>query len=531
MPGGRAAACFGLFILLFLFPPKTFALPAETFVVLIGNNHGDAGEEELLYAERDAREFGEVLHHVSGISTSRTEMILGEDANAVRRSLISLNARLRSAGEPQQAATLLVYYSGHADAEELHLGGTRLPFAELRGLLEGSPAGLRLLIVDSCRSGGVSRVKGVRPGRSFEIKLEEAANAQGMAIMTSSAASEASQESETLKGSFFSHHLMSGLRGAADRDGDGLVTLTEAYSYTYEQTLRSTGRTLEIQHPTYAYDVKGRGEVILSQPGRVDRGAARLRLLDAGLYIISEDRQDGPLIAEVAAPRPGTVIALPPRRYFVQYRALREFREYEVQVLSATETDLAAVPYKSVGYDRLVRRRGARLRSSQGLGVLAAARGEVLSGEGVTGNVVVRYGADLPWLSVEARLRVSSVETYGDDGLSPRRHTEIGLAGVLQRYVDLPYLSLAFGILLEGTLHLQVFEQPRPGPTRQALGLVFGALLAAERQLYRGLVLRVEGGPMTPLFPQATVAVVTQTGSTLASPLTFWLGGGFLWRF
>jgi hypothetical protein len=30
---------------------------------------------------------------------------------------------------------------------------------------------------------------------------------------------------------------------------------------------------------------------------------------------------------------------------------------------------------------------------------------------------------------------------------------------------------------------------------------------------------------------QAMVAGGAQTGTQLASPLTYWLGGGFLWRF
>ena len=38
-------------------------------------------------------------------------------------------------------------------------------------------------------------------------------------------------------------------------DGDS------AYAYSYEQTLRSSNRTLNVQHPTYEFDVKGRGDL------------------------------------------------------------------------------------------------------------------------------------------------------------------------------------------------------------------------------------------------------------------------------
>ena len=44
-----------------------------------------------------------------------------------------------------------------------------------------------------------------------------------------------------LGGSLFTHHLLSAMRGASDSDGDGQVTLFEAYSYAYERTLGGVG--------------------------------------------------------------------------------------------------------------------------------------------------------------------------------------------------------------------------------------------------------------------------------------------------
>ena len=56
-------------------------------------------------------------------------------------------------------------------------------------------------------------------------------------------AGEDAQESDDIKGSFFTHHLVSALRGAADEDMDGRVVLEEAYRYTYNETLRASNRT------------------------------------------------------------------------------------------------------------------------------------------------------------------------------------------------------------------------------------------------------------------------------------------------
>ena len=62
----------------------------------------------------------------------------------------------------------------------------------------------------------------------------------GQVLITASSASEDAQESDAIQGSFFTHFLTSGLRGAADRDNDGKVTLGEAYEFAYAHTVSNT---------------------------------------------------------------------------------------------------------------------------------------------------------------------------------------------------------------------------------------------------------------------------------------------------
>lgn len=517
--------------LMLLCASAAYGLPADTWLVAIGNNFGDADEERLLYAERDAREVVDVLRRLGGVSTRRTLVLVDEEVTTVRQTLVDINAHIRAhAARTKRPTALLVFYSGHADAEALHLGGTHFDFGELRGIIEGSSADLRVLIVDACRSGGVSRVKGVQTAKTFDIKMEDQTAVEGVAIITSSAAGESSQESDRLQGSFFSHHLVNALRGAADRNRDGKVTLTEAYGYTYEQTIRSTGRTLEVQHPTYAYGIKGRGKVVLSEPAEQDRRSGRLQLPETHQYIISQGGQSGPLVAEVTPPQPNATVALPEARYFIQQRRPKEFREYAVNLVAGQTVNLADQPYTAVRYDRLVRRRGAPSRSVHGLKLLTGLRGETLPGQGFTPHLVLGYGADLPWLSLGVRLRGATTASDGADGLTPRRHDEFGLGISLERYIDLDWASLSFGVLLEGGWHRQVFTDDRASPDRQSASMGFGALFAAERHLWSGLALRFEGGPMSQVMRQSEVEDGEAQPPELASPLTWWFAGGVLWR-
>src|SRR5216684_1201361 len=104
-----------------------------------------------------------------------------------------------------------------------------------------------------------------RPMPPFDIRLSERVAGEGAVFLTSSSASEDSQESDDIKGSFFTHALVSGLLGAADENGDGRVTLDEAYRYAYEATLRASSRAWAgVQHPTFEYEVRGMGDVVLA---------------------------------------------------------------------------------------------------------------------------------------------------------------------------------------------------------------------------------------------------------------------------
>jgi len=511
---------------------RAYALPDESWLIVVGNNRGDADEVQLLYGERDAREFAEVLRTQGNIASDRVRILIDESAETVRRTLVSVNAGLRARSADGKTTALLVFYSGHADAESLHLRGTRLPVEELRGLVSGSPATMRLLVVDACRSGAVTRVKGVRSIPEFAIKLEDRVEAEGTAMISSSTAGESSQESDRLRASFFSHHLVNALRGAADRNGDGKVTLSEAYAYSYAQTLRSSGQTLQLQHPTYAYDVKGSGDLVLTTLGGAEHNLGRLRLGDAGMYLVTEERESGAVVAELTTARNHGLIALPRGKYFIQRRGSYEYREYQVQLVPGQEIDVSSLPYRSVRYDQLVRKRGGARASVHGLHLLLAGRGEILAGEGPTPNVVLGYAADLPWLTVGARLRGNTASLRSiDEGLTSR-HYELGLAAVLQRYVDLPWFSLAFGVAIEGTWYAQRFAPTlREVGSRNSFGIGFSALFALERQLLHGFGVRIEGGPIASLLNQAVLMNGVETTAQTRSVFTWWLAGGGVWRF
>src|SRR6185436_7029392 len=151
----------------------------------------------------------------------------------------------------------------------LDLGAGELPLAHLRERLLSLPSTLTVVVLDACQSGAFSRIKGAQPAADFSFNSRQRLDASGVAVLASSSGSELSQESEQLRSSYFTHHLLVALRGAGDTDGDGQVSIDEAYRYAYHQTLLATAATaVGGQHVSLEVDLKGHGEVPLSYPVR-----------------------------------------------------------------------------------------------------------------------------------------------------------------------------------------------------------------------------------------------------------------------
>ena len=299
--------------------------------LLVAHPDGGPDTERLAYPERDARKLAEVLQDLGGFAAADTTVLVGPTAGEVVGALGDLERRVRAAVAQGDQAMLLVYYSGHAASGELRLGDTRLELAQVRRFLEDSRASMRVAFLDACQSGAITRLKGGTPAPGFVVDVEPGQGAQGHIIITSSTGDEASQESDDLRGSFFTHYLVSGLRGAADRSGDAQITLSEAYDYAYHRTVAHTAGTRGgTQHPTYTYDLKGNGAVVLTQLG----GLAGLLFPESadGTFLVY-DRDRDQVVGEVEK-RPGQTrrLSLPAGRYVVKKREAQHLMLAELEL-------------------------------------------------------------------------------------------------------------------------------------------------------------------------------------------------------
>ncbi len=296
---------------------------AVRFALVVGNNIGSDEDGALRWAEQDARRFRDLLVELGEVSDDRAILLLGKDARAVREQLLRLNGQAEEAQRHGHRTEIFFFYSGHGDADTLHLGTSTLPLAELRSLIESSPADTVIAVIDACRAGKLKRGrgKGTTSGAAFDITLTRDPGPKGRVLITSAGSDEVAQESDELQSSFFTHHLLSGLRGAGDADNDGRVTLEEMYRYTYHHTLTSShGQTAAVQHPEMDVRLEGEGDVAITW---LHRAGAVLVLgpeID-GNFLVVNDRNSR-VVAELDKAQGDVVrLALPTGTYRIQQRA------------------------------------------------------------------------------------------------------------------------------------------------------------------------------------------------------------------
>jgi hypothetical protein len=314
-------------LLLCLLAAQAAYAEPHRWALAVGENRGLNEDAPLRYAQSDARHVLQVLEEVGDVDPNHAMLLAGADAETVRAALKRLTERLDAEGTPDDV--VLLYVSAHADDGALHLAGTRLLMGELFEALKVLPVKVAVLIVDSCRSGTLTRMKGLKPVDSPQKVDVVTGLLEGRVVITSSGPDEYSAESDLIQGSFFTHHLLGGLRGPADASGDGEVTLEEAYAWASARTVESTFATKGgVQRPQAHVDLRGYGTLVLTTPAK-STSKLVLAAKEPGQWLISKLEPNGPVALVQKGEGPAEV-ALPPGSYAVRLRTDDGYRERKV---------------------------------------------------------------------------------------------------------------------------------------------------------------------------------------------------------
>jgi hypothetical protein len=143
--------------------------------------------------------------------------------------------------------TVLLYFTGHGfrdphdgmlylapiDCDAAHPTLKGIPVAWLRDQLATCKAGVKFLVLDACHAGCEKGDEAVRSVVAKDL-AQEFKSIAGVITLASSTSNEQSLIWEEKSQSLFSYWLNQGLRGHADRDGDGVVTIDELYQYVFD---------------------------------------------------------------------------------------------------------------------------------------------------------------------------------------------------------------------------------------------------------------------------------------------------------
>ncbi len=342
-------------LLLLAWLTTCYAWAKPTRILLaIGHGQGHDDERALRYAEQDAVKVVGAMTSLGSVSGDHVILLRKPSVAQVQAAFG--RAQALAAKEPPKDVTLVVYFSGHGDRKALHLGHENFALLDLEAAARSVPAALRLVVLDACRA---SRSKGMSAEQGFAISLGAPSGSSGTAWLYASADGEAAQESDQLGGAVFTHAWVTGLRGAADTNGDRRVSLAESYAYAYHQTLyRSARGSGVLQRPSAKFDIDEVAPVTMTHLG----GQTGFLLFpkESDTYYLVYAPRSRTVTAELWSSQDRTVaLSLPPGRYVVHRRASGKGSAVNVAVTRGEERALAASEFRDVPLQALAQKGGS----------------------------------------------------------------------------------------------------------------------------------------------------------------------------
>ena len=263
--------------------PAPVVKTANRWAVIIGvGTYASPAIPRLRYATRDAEAMYRFLTTKGGYP--KDNVLLLTDGAGQKPTLQNIR---RALGEflyrkPGREDMVLIYYAGHGapevdtagtetdglakylipmDAEPESLYSTALPMDEIQRIFARIPAERIVMLLDTCYSGTAGgrtfMRQQVRAGSINDQFLERLTRSRGRVIITASGPNEVALESSELGHGVFTYFLLQGLAGKADRNGDGVVTVSELYEYVEEQVDRKARAEGGRQRPLMKGEVEG----------------------------------------------------------------------------------------------------------------------------------------------------------------------------------------------------------------------------------------------------------------------------------
>ena len=240
----------------------------DKWAVIVGISEYKYQPWNLDYAHRDAEELYKLLLTENGGDFQKENIVKLTNQKATKREIeIALHDFLE---KPDRDDLVLLYFACHGapdpnrpnnnlylltyDTEPDKIAATGLKMREIDDALKDILIAEKVIILaDTCHSGGIGgRIGKRRISNNSELVnryLQNLGTAKGgIALLTSAEAGEVSREGKQWGEGHgvFTHFVLEGMRGAADRNRDGIVTTGELFEYVRDKVKQETDYR---QHP------------------------------------------------------------------------------------------------------------------------------------------------------------------------------------------------------------------------------------------------------------------------------------------
>lgn len=241
-------------------------------LIVANTEYLDPSLSKLTAPGKDAKDFAAILRDKEICAFDEVLPLINEPEHVIRGAIDDLFNQKRSDD------LLVLYFSGHGIRDEVgslylavhntihtRLRSTAIKSDYIRDVMDQSISDRQVLILDCCNSGAFAHGTKAATGSSVGTRSAFEGTGYGRVVLTASDATQLAWEGNQIIGetenSLFTHFLIQGLKGEADRDQDGKITVDDLYVYAYDQIISRTKK----QTPR-KWSYKQQGEIPLRQP-------------------------------------------------------------------------------------------------------------------------------------------------------------------------------------------------------------------------------------------------------------------------
>ena len=250
------------------------------YAVVIGISEYTDAEQNLTYAAHDAEKFYNFLRSPNGGLVPAENITLLTNEKAKKSDIIRAIINRFGHTSVTEEDEIILYFSCHGeagidsddlffmahDSEFDNVEGTGISETELLKYFEKSKAKKRVRLYDVCQAGlsyeaqdGGGRKTSNPAGiispkppteeaiKNYYIKLGGFSDVN---IRLAAGAAQSVNESEKWQGGVFTHYLMRGLKGEANRDNNRFIGISEIFDFVNFNVEKDTRNTKNPQQPT-----------------------------------------------------------------------------------------------------------------------------------------------------------------------------------------------------------------------------------------------------------------------------------------